>query len=130
MKILQLGEICVILAARWKPDFGKTGGILRPELTINTLAVSFIFFINGLFLSPSSAREQREAGNRFNVMIILFNFVFMPLVTKVLAPFYPHKSVVDGLLVLSCIPTTMSICISQTQAAGGGGGLENPNVCA
>lgn len=116
---LVLGEICVILAARWKPEFGRTGGILRPEITVNKLAVAFIFFINGLFLSPSTAPDQRDAGNKFNVMIHLFNYGFIPLFAKALVPFYPHKSLVDGLLVLSVIPTTMSICISQTLAAGG-----------
>eukprot|EP01041_Mallomonas_annulata_P004296 gene4296-8540_t len=116
---LVVGEILVILAAKYNPHFGRTGGILRPEFTISKLAVSFIFFINGLFLSPNSAPEQRDSTIKFNLLIQLFNFGFMPLFAKLLVPFYPHQSLADGLLVLSCIPTTMSICISQTLAAGG-----------
>mmetsp|Transcript_5252 Transcript_5252/g.5384 ORF Transcript_5252/g.5384 Transcript_5252/m.5384 type:complete len:410 (+) Transcript_5252:82-1311(+) len=116
---LVLGEFCVILAAKKNPYFGRTGGILRPEITINKIAVAFIFFINGLFLSPNSAPEQRDAGNKFNILIQLFNFGFIPLFTRIVAPFYPYKELSDGLMVLACLPTTMSICISQTQAAGG-----------
>lgn len=117
---LVIGELLVIVAAKINPNIGRTGGILRPEFTINKIAVATIFFINGILMSPvSSTPEGSEAATKFNTLIQLFSFGFIPLVAKLLVPLYPDKSLRDGLLVLACLPTTISVCISQTQASGG-----------
>lgn len=116
---LVFGEIFVILLAKLNPYIGCTGGMFKPELTISQIAISVIFFINGLLMSLNTAPEQRDSSLKFNLLIQSFAFLFIPLLAKILAPLYPHKALVDGLLVLSCLPPTLSICISQTQAAGG-----------
>ena len=63
--------------------------------------------------------EGQEGAQKFNMLIQSFIFILIPLIAKLVIPYYPHKSLQDGLLVLSCLPTTISVCISQTQAAGG-----------
>lgn len=116
-----LGEVLVIALAKWKPQFGVTGGVLRPEITISKIGVFIIFFINGIALSFSGGRSssQIKTATKTNALIQFFNFGFIPLTVKFLAPFFPHQSFRDGLLVLSCLPCTINICVAQTLAAGG-----------
>lgn len=54
-----------------------------------------------------------------NFLIQFFNFGLIPLLTTLLAPLYPDPIFRDGLLVLSCLPCTINICVAQTLAAGG-----------
>ena len=116
---LVLGEVLVILIAKQFPHWGATGGPLRPEFYISKLGVFTIFFINGIALSISGTPDEMQAAYKTNLMIQLFNFGFIPLCAILLAPLYPEKAFRDGLLVLSCLPTTINICVAQTLAAGG-----------
>eukprot|EP01040_Poterioochromonas_malhamensis_P014873 gene14873-16551_t len=116
---LILGEIFVIFLAKYNPQLGASGGILRPEITISKLGVFVIFFINGVALSLSGTPSELSAATKTNALIQLFNFGFIPIVVKLLAPFYPDQSFRDGLLVLACLPCTINICVAQTLAAGG-----------
>lgn len=116
---LVFGEVFVIILAKINPTIGCTGGMFKPEVTISKCAIFVIFFINGLLMSLNSAPEQRKSATKFNMLIQAFAFLFIPIMAKILTPLYPHKALIDGLLVLSCLPPTLSICISQTQAADG-----------
>lgn len=116
---LILGEIAVIYIAKNYPHIGATGGILRPEITISKIGVFLIFFINGIALSISGSPEELQSAYKTNLTIQLYNFAFIPLLAFVLAPMYPDKAFRDGLLVLSCLPCTINICVAQTLAAGG-----------
>jgi len=116
---LIIGEILVILIAKQWPKLGATGGIFRPEITISKMGVFIIFFINGIAISLSSSPSELSAAGKTNALIQLFNFAFIPLIVKLLAPFYPDPTFRDGLLVLACLPCTINICVAQTLAAGG-----------
>jgi sodium/bile acid cotransporter 7 len=52
-------------------------------------------------------------------MIQLYNFAFIPIMAKILTPYYPDLAFRDGLLALSVLPCTINICVAQTLAAGG-----------
>lgn len=116
---LVIGEVFVILLAKFNPALGATGGILRPEFTISKLGVFTIFFINGVALSLSNTPSELSAATKTNTLIQVFNFGFIPLLFKLLAPFYPDPAFRDGLLVLACLPCTINICVAQTLAANG-----------
>jgi len=60
-----------------------------------------------------------SSATKTNALIQLFNFGFIPVLAKVLAPHYPEAAFRDGLLALSVLPTTINICVAQTLAAGG-----------
>lgn len=108
------------MLAKHNPSFGRTGGILKPELTISKLGVFTIFFINGVALNiGGGSPAEVVTATKTNILIQLFSYGFMPLVAKLLAPYYPDPAFRDGLLVLSCLPTTINICVAQTLAAGG-----------
>ena len=42
-----LGVIISIIFAKFNPHFAASGGVLRPELTINMIGVPIIFLITG-----------------------------------------------------------------------------------
>lgn len=115
---LILGEVAVIIAAWLNPALGATGGPLRPEVTISKLAIFIIFFINGIALELAGNPEQVAKSAKSNLFIQLFNFGFIPVIVKFLAPLYPNKEFVDGLLLLGCLPCTINISVAQTLSAG------------
>ena len=116
---LILGEILVIFLAQKYPKFGATGGPMKPEFWISQIGVFTIFFINGIALSITGSPDELQSAYKTNLTIQLYNFLFIPLFALLFAPLYPDKAFRDGLLVLSCLPCTINICVAQTLAANG-----------
>ena len=116
---LVLGEVLVIYLAKQNPHFFASGGALRPEFWISKVGVFIIFFINGISLSISGSVEDLQSASKTNAIIQSYNFLLLPLFAKLFSQFYPDQAFRDGLLVLSCLPTTINICVAQTLAAGG-----------
>ena len=115
---LLIGEFIVITIARLNPRLGMTGGPLRPEFTISKLGVLAIFFINGIQLSLGATEDMHDML-RLNAFIQTYNMLFLPILARLLAGHYPDISMREGLQVLACLPPTINMCISQTQASGG-----------
>lgn len=69
-------------------------------------------------LSLGSSSDLKDAA-KVNGLIQSYNMLFIPIMAKLLTRFYPDPVMRDGLLVLACLPPTINMCISQTQAAGG-----------
>mgnify|MGYP000546788929 CR=1 FL=1 len=93
---------------------------MKPELFVSKIGVFTIFFINGIAIAPfaQTSEAERAAGFKTNLLIQLFNFGMIPVITKILAPMYPDPMFRDGLLVLACLPCTINICVAQTVSAG------------
>lgn len=89
---LILGEVFVIALAHFKPAWGATGGILRPEITISKIGVFTIFFINGVALSLGGTPSELKQATQTNILIQLYNFGFIPILVKLLASFYPDPA--------------------------------------
>jgi hypothetical protein len=86
---LVLGEVLVIFLAYKNPNFMASGGPLRPEFFISKIGVFTIFLINGLALSIEPSPDELQSATKTNAIIQLFNFGFIPLAAKFLAPLYP-----------------------------------------
>mmetsp|Transcript_10582 Transcript_10582/g.31213 ORF Transcript_10582/g.31213 Transcript_10582/m.31213 type:complete len:360 (-) Transcript_10582:691-1770(-) len=121
-----LGMVVAVTLARVFPSVGMNGGVLRPELFIGKIGVTCIFLISGLSLQLS---ELADAVTHFKlnslVQLAIFGawpaLVGVPL-TRILRSFLPGllpPSILDGLLILSCLPTTVNMCILLTSASGG-----------
>lgn len=121
-----LGMVFAVSFARLFPNLGKNGGVLRPELFIGKYGVTAIFLLSGLSLK---VRELANAvkNMRLNALIQMMTFgawpflVGLPL-TKGIAKFLPNllpQPLLDGLLILTCLPTTVNMCIILTSASGG-----------
>ena len=107
-------------------QLGKNGSVLRPELFIGKYGVAIIFLLSGLSLKL--AELANAASNvSLNAMIQVATFgawpflVGLPL-TKGMETFVPNllpKPLLEGLLILTCLPTTINMCIVLTTASGG-----------
>jgi len=113
--------VSIVLAALY-PDICKTGGLLKPELTVNKMAVSMIFLLSGLSLS---VRDMWSAMTNYklNSMIQIVMFGVTPLyyegIAKIMRYAKINSHLIDGIICLGCLPTTVNMCIALTTAAGG-----------
>lgn len=121
-----LGMVAAVSFARAFPQLGKTGGVLRPEIFIGNWGVFCIFLLSGLSLELSQLTEA-ASNHKLNALVQLITFgawpflVGLPL-TQALRAFFPNllpPPLLDGLLILSCLPTTVNMCIFLTSACGG-----------
>jgi sodium/bile acid cotransporter 7 len=103
---------------------GKNGGILHPDIWIGQWGVTLIFLLSGLSLELSEL-TQAVSNVKLNALIQAVSFGAWPFLvgvplTRLLARanFLP-SALVDGLLILTCLPTTVNMCILLTSAAGG-----------
>lgn len=107
-------------------QLGKNGSALRPELFIGSYGVTAIFLLSGLSLKL--AELARAASNvRLNAAIQLATFgawpflVGLPLARGIArcAPGLLPAPLLEGVLILTCLPTTVNMCMILTSASGG-----------
>ncbi|KAG7350452.1 bile acid:sodium symporter [Nitzschia inconspicua] len=121
-----VGMLASVLIAKGFPALGKNGGVLRPELFIGDYGVTAIFLLSGMSLQTS---ELTHAISNFklNGLVQFLTFVVWPfciglplkfLLTSVFPDVIP-SALVDGLLILTTLPTTVNMCIMLTSTSGG-----------
>lgn len=120
-----LGMVAAVSLARAFPELGRTGGVLRPELFIGNWGVTCIFLLSGLSLELSELKEA-ASNHKLNSLVQVITFGAWPLVglslTHALRTFAPGllpPALLEGLLILTCLPTTVNMCILLTSACGG-----------
>lgn len=116
-----VGLALVIAFAAWQPWIGARGGPLKPELTVH-LAVAGAFLVSGMTLPLARLREA--AGQvRLHLFIQLFCFVLIPALVwsarPLLAWLGASDALIQGFVVLACLPITIASCVIFTRAAGG-----------
>ena len=116
-----VGAAVAVAMAALAPSIGRTGGILRPELTVGWGATCGIFLISGLTL-PTSELAAAAFRVREHAAIQTFNLAVLPLFmwgfSLVMGGLIP-SALRDGLLALAALPTTVNMCVALTRAAGG-----------
>lgn len=123
-----LGMLVAVALARAFPALGADGGVLRPELVLGRWGVSLIFLLSGLSLEVSQL-AQAMSNVRLNAAVQLASFAVWPLLVgwplrRLLpwcAPGLFPPELLDGLLVMSTLPTTVNMCVILTGSAGGDG---------
>lgn len=122
-----VGMFFAVLLAKMVPTLGQNGGILRPELFIGNYGVTMIFFLSGLALQTSEL-TQAIANVKLNALVQLFIFAVWPfgiglplkyLLRPVVSKNLISPALIDGLLILTTLPTTVNMCIMLTSAGGG-----------
>lgn len=123
-----IGMIVAVSFAKIFPELGKNGSVVRPELFIGKYGVTTIFLLSGLSLKLKELTNA-AANLKLNGLIQTITFgawpflVGLPL-TKGIYFLFPQllpAPLLDGLLILCCLPTTINMCILLTSAAGGSG---------
>ncbi|XP_022323056.2 sodium/bile acid cotransporter 7-like isoform X1 [Crassostrea virginica] len=116
------GILAVICFASFIPSIGARGGILRPEITVKFIAVSIIFLNSGISLK---SEDLRKALVQFKVHIFIqgWTFIIFPSLIYLLVslmkdgPF--NELLLQGLLVLGCMPPPVSSTVLLTKAVSG-----------
>eukprot|EP00466_Bigelowiella_natans_P004691 jgi/Bigna1/88021/estExt_fgenesh1_pg.C_270082 len=116
--------ISIAVAAAY-PDAGRRGGPLKPKITVSWVAVILIFFITGLKLKTQELTKAAAYWN-LNIYVLCFTYIFIPgtvyILTLLLRLTAYNKDIIDGIVVMSCLPTTISMCVILTKTAEGNEG--------
>lgn len=124
--VIGFGLSCLL--AYFFPDVAAHGGIIRSEYSILYGGVSIIFLVSGLQLSHEKLR-MNLASWRLHIIVQGISFVLIPVIMLVIVRIIIaagdlqsgaiDTSVLVGLVVLSCLPTTIASNVVMTRAAGG-----------
>lgn len=122
--IIGFGLAC-LFGYLW-PDVASKGGIIRSEYSVLYGSVAIIFLVSGLQLSPEKLR-MNLFNWRLHILTQGISFIVIPLIwlaimwiiiaadgTKTIEP-----AILVGMLVLSCLPTTIASNVVMTRNAGG-----------
>uniref|UniRef100_A0A7S3K623 Sodium/bile acid cotransporter n=1 Tax=Aureoumbra lagunensis TaxID=44058 RepID=A0A7S3K623_9STRA len=119
-----LGMIGAVGFAKLAPGLGVDGSILRPEKTIGSYGVALVFLLSGLSLKLSELKaalfdiRYNSAVQFFSLFIWpLFGYISFEIIGKGL--FSMRSKLLDGLLLTSCLPTSINMCVILTSSAGG-----------
>ena len=118
-----VGLFFALVTSKIYPSLGVDGGLLHPELFVGKYGVGMIFLLSGLSLQ-TSALAKAVSNVRLNGLIQISTFVLWPFVvglplraflTSVMPNLIP-SALADGLLILTCLPTTVNMCIMLTSS--------------
>ena len=118
-----VGLFFAVFTAKIYPSFGVDGGLLHPELFVGKYGVGLIFLLSGLSLQ-TSALAKAVSNVKLNGLIQLSTFVLWPFMvglplrtflTSVMPNLIP-PALADGLLIMTCLPTTVNMCIMLTSS--------------
>ncbi|GKY95114.1 hypothetical protein MPSEU_000475300 [Mayamaea pseudoterrestris] len=119
-----VGMFVAVAMARLFPSLGTNGGVLRPELFIGKFGVMLVFFLSGLSLELSQL-TRAFSNVKLNAIVQFVLFAIWPFgiglpLTKGLSSlnFFP-KPLLDGVLIMMSLPTTVNMCVILTSTAGG-----------
>ncbi len=99
---------------------------MRPELFIGKFGVTCIFLLSGLSLELSELKSA-IANMKLNVLVQAGSFLAWPFLvgvplTKIIKKLLPNflpPALLEGILILTCLPTTVNMCVLLTGAANG-----------
>lgn len=118
--------VAAVSLAKIFPSLGVNGGILKPELFLGRFGVTMIFLISGLSLEIGEL-QSAFANVKLNFLVQLGSFFAWPfligvplttIISRQMPNFLPHP-LLEGLLILTCLPTTVNMCVLLTSSAGG-----------
>ncbi|KAI0022053.1 putative sodium bile acid cotransporter [Xylariomycetidae sp. FL0641] len=110
------------------PHVAARGGIIKSEYSVLYGAVGLIFLINGMQLSPEKLKEH-ATNWRLHIVVQGISLVVIPIIQLILIRIViaaggvssgtVEPSILFGMVVVSCIPTTIASNVVMTRNAGG-----------
>jgi len=118
-----VGMIISVIVAAIYPAVGAKGGVLAPEVSSSWVAVWVIFVISGWSLKTQELANAVKYC-RLNTCVQVFNLGAIPLGVYALTEALRgstsiEPSLLTGLVITSCLPTTVSMCVMLTQQSKG-----------
>ncbi|OTA93317.1 hypothetical protein M434DRAFT_395730 [Hypoxylon sp. CO27-5] len=124
--VLGFGLACVL--GYFFPHVAARGGIIRSEYSILYGGIGLIFFINGMQLSPAKLKEH-VTNWRLHFVVQGINLVLIPVIQLIIVHIViaaggvrsgtVDASILVGMIVVSCIPTTIASNVVMTRNSGG-----------
>ncbi|KAH7037827.1 putative sodium bile acid cotransporter [Microdochium trichocladiopsis] len=110
------------------PHVAARGGIIRSEYSVLYAGIGLIFFINGMQLSPEKLREH-VTNWRLHIVVQGINMALIPLIQLAIIHIIIaagavrngtiDASIIVGMVVAGCIPTTIASNVVMTRNSGG-----------
>ncbi|KAI3337036.1 sodium bile acid symporter [Xylariaceae sp. AK1471] len=110
------------------PHVAARGGIIRSEYSVLYGVVGLIFLINGAQLGPEKLK-QHATNWRLHIVVQVINLILIPVIQIILIRIIIaaggissgniDPSILVGMVVVSCIPTTIASNVVMTRNAGG-----------
>ncbi|XP_075218619.1 sodium/bile acid cotransporter 7-B-like isoform X2 [Lycorma delicatula] len=118
-----IGILGSIFFAEVYPSLGSMGGTLKPEWSVNYIAITIIFFFYGLLLSTSDILLALRRI-KVHLFIQIFTFILFPIFVLFInsmlkITFSVNDWILKGLAIVSCMPPPISSAIIITRAVGG-----------
>ncbi|KAF9438546.1 hypothetical protein BGZ76_006928 [Entomortierella beljakovae] len=117
-----LGLVVVIILARYFPEWGRTGGPIRPEYSVKYGITSCIFLLSGLSLKTKDLFIS-AINYRAHIMVQVTSFIIIPLFVKAVTSLIGlsnfNSTLLAGMAVTSATPTTISSNVVMTANADG-----------
>ncbi|KAG0352505.1 hypothetical protein BG005_008040 [Podila minutissima] len=118
-----LGLVVAIILARYFPDWGRTGGPLRPEYSAKYGITSCIFLLSGLSLKTSDLLTS-AMNYKAHLLVQMTSFVLIPVVVKAITVALGtgskmNRALLAGMAITSATPTTISSNVVMTANALG-----------
>lgn len=118
-----IGAILILILAKVECSTFKSGGILKTEYSFNLFGCVLIFLLIGLKMTSQSLQSAIYCF-KVNMFIEIGIFLFMPslftitsLLLKSIIDF--NKQLIDGIIILGCLPTTINMSIVLTASSSG-----------
>ncbi|KAI1426212.1 sodium bile acid symporter [Xylaria sp. FL1777] len=110
------------------PHVAARGGIIKSEYSILYGAIGLIFLINGAQLSPEKLKEH-ALNWRLHIVVQGTNLILIPVIQLILVYIILaaggvtsgniDASILVGMIIVACIPTTVASNVIMTRNAGG-----------
>ncbi|KAI1082364.1 SBF-like CPA transporter family-domain-containing protein [Whalleya microplaca] len=124
--VLGFGIACVL--GYFFPNVAARGGTIRSEYSILYGGIALIFLINGMQLSPEKLKEH-VTNWRLHIVTQGINLILIPVIQLIIIRIMIAAgaessgtidgSIIVGMVVASCIPTTVASNVVMTRNAGG-----------
>ncbi|KAF9354582.1 hypothetical protein BGX34_010917 [Mortierella sp. NVP85] len=117
-----LGLVVAIILARYFPEWGRTGGPIRPEYSVKYGITSCIFLLSGLSLKTKDLFIS-AINYRAHLMVQVTSFIVIPIfvkaVTELVGLSTLNATLLAGMAITSATPTTISSNVVMTANSDG-----------
>jgi len=119
-----VGFFSVIILAYLFPNIGKTGGLIHAEYSVKLTTIPLIFLFTGASIKTKELIQSLFLW-KIHLFIQVYNLLLMPFLVFLVVSFFKEtifskaKALADGVIIMSCFPTTVGTSAVLTKLAGG-----------
>ena len=121
-----LSLLLVMILSISIPEIGRTNGPLYPEITSSWIAIILILFLSGISVDTKQLQKS-TMYLKLNIYTQFNIYIWFPITGYILSLILLNipdlnlfnKYLMNGVIILCCLPTSTASCIVFTQSANG-----------